>query len=247
MKESKKAILKLLKKKCHNKDEKFESLVLNLALQKIDSDSFEFDGEGVYSADGKRFIYCMSQSESFSIQEGTAVIGEMAFRGKKHLKNIIIPSTTSVIECDAFYDCDELETVYLPASVEKVSGYSFAECDKLKRVTFANVPEKLSRHAFDDCDQLREIFIPEGSSSFFCKSLHYDESESEYIIQEVKKDMKKEMKKNKKENAEADMTNGAKKKTNGRKEAKKEKDIRKGNISTPKKTENETTDTKQND
>ena len=39
MKENKKAILEFLKKKS-KKDGKFESLVLNLALQKIDSDSF---------------------------------------------------------------------------------------------------------------------------------------------------------------------------------------------------------------
>lgn len=190
MKESKKAILEILKNKSSKKNEKFENLVLNLALQKIDSDSFEYDGEGVYTADGKRIIYCMSQGENFHIQEGTIVIGEMAFRGKKNLKNVIIPNTVVTIERDAFYDCDELETVYVPASVKEVRGYSFAECDKLKRVTFASVPEKLGRHTFDDCDQLREIFVPEGSASFFRKALHYDESESEYFILEVKKEKK---------------------------------------------------------
>lgn len=45
MKENKKAILEILKKKS-KKDGKFENLVLNLALQKIDSDNFEFDGGG---------------------------------------------------------------------------------------------------------------------------------------------------------------------------------------------------------
>ena len=40
MKENKKAILDILKKKS-KKDGKFENLVLNLALQKIDSDNFE--------------------------------------------------------------------------------------------------------------------------------------------------------------------------------------------------------------
>ena len=48
MKENKKAILEILKKKS-KKDGKFENLVLNLALQKIDSDNFEFDGEAVYT------------------------------------------------------------------------------------------------------------------------------------------------------------------------------------------------------
>lgn len=48
MKENKKAILEILKKKS-KKDGKFENLVLNLALQKIDSDNFEFDGGAVYT------------------------------------------------------------------------------------------------------------------------------------------------------------------------------------------------------
>ena len=47
MKENKKAILEILKKKS-KKDGKFENLVLNLALQKIDSDNFEFDGGSLY-------------------------------------------------------------------------------------------------------------------------------------------------------------------------------------------------------
>ena len=60
MKENKKAILEILKKSS-KKDGKFENLVLNLALQKIDSDSFEYDGEAVYTNDKKRLVYCMSQ------------------------------------------------------------------------------------------------------------------------------------------------------------------------------------------
>ena len=158
MKENKKAILEILKKKS-KKDGKFESLVLNLALQKIDSDSFEFDGDAVYTADKKRLVYCMSQAESFHIPEGVTTIGEMAFRGKKQLKNIIIANSVKEIEHDAFYDCDELDNVYVPAGVKEVKSYAFAECDKLKKITFAGVPAKLSRHTFDDCDQLHDIIV----------------------------------------------------------------------------------------
>ena len=92
VKENKKAILEILKKKSSKKegkkDDKFESLVLNLALQKIDSDDFDYDGEAVYSTDKKRLIYCMSNETSFTVPEGVTVIGEMAFRGKKQLKNV---------------------------------------------------------------------------------------------------------------------------------------------------------------
>lgn len=209
MKENKKAILEILKKNS-KKDGKFENLVLNLALQKIDSDSFEYDGNAVYTNDKKRLVYCMSQETSFTIPEGVEIIGEMAFRGKKALKNVIIANSVKEIEHDAFYDCDELDNVYVPAGVKVVRSYAFAECDKLKKFTFAGTPEKVGRHTFDDCDQLHDIIVPVGSSKFFRKELHFIEGDTDYLVLE---DPKKKVeiagkkaetpeKKNKKEVAE---------------------------------------------
>ena len=186
MKENKKAILEILKKSS-KKDGKFENLVLNLALQKIDSDSFEFDGDAVYTNDKKRLVYCMSQETSFTIPEGVEIIGEMAFRGKKALKNVIIANSVKEIEHDAFYDCDELDNVYVPAGVKVVRSYAFAECDKLKKITFAGTPEKVSRHTFDDCDQLHDIIVPAGSSKFFRKELHFIDGDTDYLVLEDSK------------------------------------------------------------
>lgn len=186
MKENKKAILEILKKSS-KKDGKFENLVLNLALQKIDSDSFEYDGEAVYTNNKKRLVYCMSQETSFTIPEGVEVIGEMAFRGKKALKNVIIANSVKEIEHDAFYDCDELDNVYVPAGVKVVRSYAFAECDKLKKVTFAGTPEKVGRHTFDDCDQLHDIIVPAGSSKFFRKELHFIDGDTDYLVLEDSK------------------------------------------------------------
>lgn len=183
MKENKKAILEILKKNS-KKDGKFENLVLNLALQKIDSDSFEYDGNAVYTNDKKRLVYYMSQETSFTIPEGVEIIGEMAFRGKKALKNVIIANSVKEIEHDAFYDCDELDNVYVPAGVKVVRSYAFAECDNLKKVTFAGTPEKVGRHTFDDCDQLHDIIVPVGSSKFFRKELHFIEGDTDYLVLE---------------------------------------------------------------
>ena len=186
MKENKKAILEILKKSS-KKDGKFENLVLNLALQKIDSDSFEYDGDAVYTNDKKRLVYCMSQETSFTIPEGVEIIGEMAFRGKKALKNVIIANSVKEIEHDAFYDCDELDNIYVPAGVKVVRSYAFAECDKLKKITFAGTPEKVGRHTFDDCDQLHDIIVPAGSSKFFRKELHFIDGDTDYLVLEDSK------------------------------------------------------------
>ena len=212
MKENKKAILEILKKSS-KKDGKFENLVLNLALQKIDSDSFEYDGEAVYTNDKKRLVYCMNQETSFTIPEGVEVIGEMAFRGKKALKNVIIANSVKEIEHDAFYDCDELDNVYVPAGVKIVRSYAFAECDKLKKVTFAGTPEKVSRHTFDDCDQLHDIIVPAGSSKFFRKELHFIDGDTDYLVLEdpKKKAEKKDVAEKKAETPEKKVEKKAKK------------------------------------
>ena len=212
MKENKKAILEILKKSS-KKDGKFENLVLNLALQKIDSDSFEYDGEAVYTNDKKRLVYCMSQETSFTIPEGVEVIGEMAFRGKKVLKNVIIANSVKEIEHDAFYDCDELDNVYVPAGVKVVRSYAFAECDKLKKVTFAGTPEKVGRHTFDDCDQLHDIIVPAGSSKFFRKELHFIDGDTDYLVLEdpKKKAEKKDVAEKKAETPEKKVEKKAKK------------------------------------
>ena len=207
MKENKKAILEILKKSS-KKDGKFENLVLNLALQKIDSDSFEYDGDAVYTNDKKRLVYCMSQETSFTIPEGVEIIGEMAFRGKKTLKNVIIANSVKEIEHDAFYDCDELDNVYVPAGVKVVKSYAFAECDKLKKVTFAGTPNKVSRHTFDDCDQLHDIIVPAGSSKFFRKELHFIDGDTDYLVLE-----KAEKKAEKKAEIASKKTEAAEKKT----------------------------------
>ena len=212
MKENKKAILEILKKSS-KKDGKFENLVLNLALQKIDSDSFEFDGDAVYTNDKKRLVYCMSQETSFTIPEGVEIIGEMAFRGKKALKNIIIANSVKEIEHDALYDCDELDNVYVPAGVKVVKSYAFAECDKLKKVTFAGTPNKVSRHTFDDCDQLHDIIVPAGSSKFFRKELHFIDGDTDYLVLEdpKKKAEKKDVAEKKAETPEKKVEKKAKK------------------------------------
>ena len=209
MKENKKAILEILKKSS-KKDGKFENLVLNLALQKIDSDSFEFDGDAVYTNDKKRLVYCMSQETSFTIPEGVEIIGEMAFRGKKALKNVIIANSVKEIEHDAFYDCDELDNVYVPAGVKVVRSYAFAECDKLKKVTFAGTPDKVSRHTFDDCDQLHDIIVPAGSSKFFRKELHFIDGDTDYLVLE-KAEKKAEIANKKTETSEKKADKKAKK------------------------------------
>ena len=169
MKESKKAILEILKKN-PKKESKFDNLVLNLALQKVGSDSFDFDGDLVLTADRSRLVYCLTDLECVSVPEGVTVIGEMAFKQKKNLREVIIPDTVREIEKDAFFDCDNLDNVVIPASVNTIKAYAFAECDSLKTITFRGSPKHLARNIFSDCDRLHNIMVPAGCAKAFMKA-----------------------------------------------------------------------------
>lgn len=186
MKETKKSILKVLEKDGKKKASKFDRMVLLLALQKIESDSFDFDGEAICTDDKHCLVYCLSQNESFVVPEGVEVIGEMAFRRKKNLKSVVLPASLQKISRDAFYDCDQLDNVYIPASVMEINGYSFAECDGLRTVTFAAKPKHLSHHTFEDSDNLMRVVIPQGTTEAFKKALHYDSIDDEYLFVENK-------------------------------------------------------------
>ncbi len=187
MKKFKKSILYMLKKFGTNttkKRVKFDNLVLNLALQKIDSDCLMFDGKAVYSADKSTLVYVFNTDDSFKIPEGVEVIGRMAFRRKSLLKNVTIPSTVKVIEKDAFYGCENIDNIYIPATVKSVKENAFGGCDNLQKVTFAGELKHLSRYAFDDCDNLRTIIVPVGSDKVYRKALRIKDDNNDITVVE---------------------------------------------------------------
>ncbi len=163
---------------------KFDNLVLNLALQKIDSDSLKFDGKAVYSADKSMLVYVFNTDDSFKIPEGVEVIGRMAFRRKSLLKNVTISSTVKVIEKDAFYGCENIDNIYIPATVKSVKENAFAECDNLQKVTFAGELKHLSRYAFGNCDNLRTIIVPVGSDKAYRKALRIKDDNNDITVVE---------------------------------------------------------------
>lgn len=152
------------------KKSKFENLVLNLALQKVNSDKFEFDGKAVYTADMDTLIYYLLNEEEFTIPDGVKTIGRMAFTQHDQLKKVSIPASVTKIERDSFSECSNLESITIPASVKGVYGFSFAECDKLKEVVFKGLPEHLGRRTFIGCENLRILNVPIGTAEKFKKN-----------------------------------------------------------------------------
>lgn len=183
MKKGKKEIIEILKTTT-KKESKFENLVLNLALQKMNSDKFEFDGKAVYTADKSTIVYCIQDEEELRIPQATKIIGRMAFTQHQQLKNIVIPEGIEKIEREAFFDCDQLQSVVFPTSLKGIYGFSFSDCDELKKVTFKNVPEHLGRRSFSDCDSLREIHVPAGTADVFRKAFRLTDDPDILVIED---------------------------------------------------------------
>jgi len=116
-----------------------------------ESNGFYCDDSGVlYSKDMTELLqYPAAMGEnSYTIPEGSQVIGTGAFYGSS-LKEILIPSSVVSVEEAAFALCGNLSSIVLPAELTDVSTAVFAQCSKLSEVEFAgNAPETIGEDAF---------------------------------------------------------------------------------------------------
>ena len=124
MKENKKLIKDALKMSTDRED-KFENLVLNLALKKMSG--AKKDEFGVYySKKQKRLIMASKTLEgSYQIVEGTETVDDNAFWGCAYVEHIEIPESVKHIGSEAFGRCVSLKKLVVPASVETLGNNPF--------------------------------------------------------------------------------------------------------------------------
>ena len=67
-----------------------------------------------YTKDWKKLIRAPQQLTSYTIKEGTKVIGDRAFEDCKSLESINIPNSVTSIGSSAFTWCESLESIYIP-------------------------------------------------------------------------------------------------------------------------------------
>lgn len=128
MKEKKKVFLDVLKKHLERAD-KFESQVMELALNK--KEGSRDDGWGVfYSKSGKRLITAKKTIEGdYAVKEDTQEICDNAFWGCAFLRKVAMPASVTRIGDEAFGRCISLESVCIPQSVEKIGKNPFIGLD----------------------------------------------------------------------------------------------------------------------
>ena len=81
------------------------------------------------------------------------------------IHHVIMPESTTVIECCLFASCEELESVVLPDRLEEIGSSSFYGCSKLKQIQIPNNVKYIGNRAFMKSG-LVSLFLPASIESF---------------------------------------------------------------------------------
>ncbi len=92
------------------------------------------------------------------IPDSVLVIGEAAFAGNRNLNNVVIGSSTTIIENEAFLYTDLIELV-IPDSVISIGDSSFYGNINLDTLTLSSSLVTIGSKAFYDCN-INDLIIP---------------------------------------------------------------------------------------
>ena len=136
-------------------------------------------GTGSFSIDGDVLVGYSGTEETVTVPDGVRVIGDNAFKGNTHIKNVILPETVREIRYRAFYGCTNLETMSVPATIYALGEQSFYNCKKLTTLGLTEqgvIPvgmTEIPKGCFYNCNALEgDLVIPEGVTTI-CQEAFY--------------------------------------------------------------------------
>lgn len=142
---------------------------LNISSYRINNNkNFVCVNDVLFTADKKTLLaYPVgSNTLSYTIPEGTEVVGDYAFLNALHLTEVNFPSTLKTIGDYSFHKVVMLESVELGQSLESIGKYAFANCVSLETVKIPdNTIEIIPDGAFTCCDGMFDFKVPYGVKS----------------------------------------------------------------------------------
>ncbi len=120
-----------------------------------------------------------------SFKEGTTVIPNDIFNGRKFITKITIPNTVTEIGENAFMRTS-ITQIVIPDSVKIIGYRAFSDCHKLKSVTLGSSVTTIEDYAFNNCYKLQSITIPDSVTTIGKNAFEYcDELSSVTLSQNV--------------------------------------------------------------
>lgn len=120
---------------------------------------------------------CEDNGKSIEVDEGITEICPEAFKGRRALHHIVLPSTLEIIGTESFRGCGNIEEMDIPEKTTKIGESAFRDCVNMKSLVIRNESIKIGDRAFENCASLAEINLPEGLKEIYggvfnsCKSL----------------------------------------------------------------------------
>ena len=113
----------------------------------------------LYTADLKTLLaYPVgSPNTSYTVLDGTQILGDRVFNECINLQEVIIPGTVSTIPYAAFENCITLTSVVLHPGVATIDRYAFNNCRNLTTVSIPLSVTSIKRYAFSGCGSLTKI------------------------------------------------------------------------------------------
>lgn len=110
-----------------------------------------------------KFLYLPRQFKgNYTIPDGVAAIGEVAFEYCKNLTGITIPDSVTVIGKYAFAECKNLKTIDFGQKVSVVGDCAFRSCENVREVVLPDSVTSIGFSAFEYCESLIRVSVPDG-------------------------------------------------------------------------------------
>ncbi|GMO61084.1 MAG: hypothetical protein Ta2G_20880 [Termitinemataceae bacterium] len=94
-------------------------------------------------------------------------IGKEAFKSRRDITSVSIPTGVTIIESDAFSGCTGLTSVSIPVGVTSIEGHAFSDCTGLTSVSIPAGVTSIESWAFSGCTGLTSVSIPAGVTSIW--------------------------------------------------------------------------------
>lgn len=137
-----------------------EMEILSAEITEIELKEAVTDEYGaLYTKDWKKLI-SGPDVYSYTIKEGTVVIGNNAFDSFESIDSISIPPTVHIIGKNAFRDCFCLQSITIPNSVTNIGMAAFSGCVRLTSIKIPNGIKSIDKCMFMNCRCLVSIDVP---------------------------------------------------------------------------------------
>ena len=122
----------------------------------------EYDGEIIYSNDGKKLLKVADNCKRVKVRKGVEVIASEAFDSTR-VTHVKLPDTVKILKSNALLRAHYLESINLPDSIIKIDRYAFQFCGGfgkgLKEIVLPKHLHNLGENAFYGCEKLVKLVI----------------------------------------------------------------------------------------